>query len=139
MKPPIPANLNEAVDTLLANMTPQQQADYAKVPEDHLGSYFHFGGGMVMRNNWDLWRGKTPISKWLRAHRIYHGDDCSAVIYKALWRRLRGLSIGDDWLAKEAAFYEQFWNHSGLTWDQKPLDRQPRLTLSGKPIVPHAP
>ncbi len=118
---PIPTTLDEAVDQIVASMTADDQARYRDEPEDYPGVRFHFSGAMAMRNGWGLWHGATPISAWLRARRVFHGDDQSAVIYKALWRRLHGLPLDDAWLAKEAAHYESFWNRSGLTWDQQPI------------------
>jgi hypothetical protein len=117
----IPTTLDEAVDQLLAGMTEADKRAYRKGPEDDAGVILHHGLGMAMRNAWGLWHGETALSKWLRSKRIWHGDDCSATIYRALWRRLHDLPIDDAWLAGQAAFYEDFWKRSGLTWDMQPL------------------
>lgn len=118
--PPIPTTLDEAVDQILAHMTKTDKIAFAAEPEDHPGSCLHFSTGMALRNEWGLWHGKTPISKWLRAHRIVHGDDQSAVIFKALWCRLQTPPRILD-IAAEAEHYAAFWARSGLTWDMKPI------------------
>ncbi len=118
---PIPTTLDEVVDQIIAGMTDQQKADYAREPEARAGAGYHHGFGTGLRNELGLWHGRTRISKWFRARRIVHADDASGTIFKALWRKLHDLPIDDEWVAKEAAFYERFWAKSGLTWDQKPI------------------
>lgn len=117
----IPTTLNEAVDQILAGMSAADRAAYAKEPEDFPGIRFHFSGGMAIRNGWDLWRQVSPLAKWFVAHRLIHADDRSAVIFKALWRRIHGLPLSEEWLAAEAAHYEAFWRESGLTWDMEDI------------------
>ncbi len=119
----IPTTLDEAVDQILASMSAAERAAYAKEPEDYPGIRFHFSGGMAMRNDWGLWHHETPISKWLLSRRIFHGDDASCTIFRALWRRIHGLPLSEEWLAAEAAHYEAFWRDSaGLTWDMQPIE-----------------
>lgn len=112
----IPSTLDEAVDQILAGMTQEEKDAYAREP-----STYHHGGGTAMRNDWGLWFGDTPISAYLRAHRVFHGDDQSSVIFKAVWNRLNGFSTD---LAAEAAYYEAYWKGCGLTWDQQPIPGQ---------------
>ncbi len=117
---PIPRTLEEAVEQIIrdrmgrANAQPVEKLTAGGLAE-------HFYGGMAMRNDWGLWHGETPISAFLRAHRVYHGDDQSQVIQQAVQRRLCDLPIDDAWLAERAAFYERWWAKVGLTWDQKPI------------------
>ncbi len=120
-KDPTLTPLEEAVNQLRHEMTTDEEIAFSREPKDYPGVRFHFTSGMAMRNEWGLWHGKTPLSKWLRAHGVFHGDDQSAVIYKALWRRLNGLALSEEWLADEAERYALFWARSGLTWDQKPI------------------
>ena len=125
----VPSTLNEAVDQLLSQMTEADKQAYRKEPADYPAIAGHFLAGMAMRNAWGLWFGKTGISRFLRKHRIVHGDDQSCTIYRALWRRLHDLPIDDAWLAGQAAFYEKFWRESGLTWDMKPIagHKEPKI------------
>ncbi len=128
---PIPTTLDEAVDQLVATMSDEQRTAYAATDE-HFPGRGGFGSGMAMRNDWGLWHHETPISKWLLARRIYHGDDASLVIYRAVWRRLHQLPIDDTWMAEQAAYYEAFWRDSaGLTWDMQPIPgRAPRESMT---------
>lgn len=116
----IPTTLTEAVDQLIAQMDDDTKARARAEPADAPFAAIHHGCGTAMRNDWGLWHGETGISRWLREHRIVHGDDQSQTIYTALWRRLHDLPIDDAWLAEQAAFYEHHWAQHGLTWDQKP-------------------
>ena len=117
----ITTTLDEAVGQLMAQMTEADKRTYRKGPEADAGALLPHGPGTAMRNAWGLWHGKTALSKWLRSKRIWHGDDASCTIYRALWRRLHGLPIDDAWLAEQAASYEKFWRQSGLTWDMQPI------------------
>lgn len=121
MTQPIPTTLDEAVDQLVAGMTEDDKTRYRAEREDYPGIRFHFSSGMAMRNGWGLWHGETGISRWLRERRIVHGDDQSATIYHALWRRLHGLPIDEAWVAEQAAYYEAYWARHGLTWDMQPI------------------
>jgi hypothetical protein len=120
--PAIPETLEEAVDQIVSVMDETTKVQWRAAKSPEFTSNFHFGGGMSMRNGWGLWHHKTPLSRWLLERRIFHGDDASQVIFNAVWRRLKGLSIDDAWLAERAAFYEDYWARTaGLTWDQKPI------------------
>ncbi len=120
-KPRIPSTLDEAVDQIVASMSAAERVAYAKTDSEFPGQG-GFGSGMNMRNGWGLWHHETPISKWLLARRIFHGDDASLVIFRAVWRRLHKLPIGDAWMAEQAAYYETFWRETaGLSWDMQPI------------------
>ncbi len=118
---PIPTTLDEAVDQIVASMDGETKAGWRTQGVDACIGPIHHWGGMALRNDWGLWHGTTGISQWLRAQRVFHGDDASAVIFEAVWRRLRDLPIDDAWVAERAAYYETFWAKSGLTWDQQPI------------------
>lgn len=122
MSEPIPTTLDEAVDQILAGMSAADKVAYAKEREHYPGVRFHFSGGMAMRNDWGLWHHETVLAKWLLARRLFHGDDRSAIVFKALWRRIHGLPLSEEWLATEAAHYETFWRETaGLSWDMQPI------------------
>ncbi len=121
VKPIIPNDLEQAVAELRKHMTTSDEIAFSRAHEDGASAMLHFNGGMALRNAWGLWQNETPIARWLQERKIVHGDDRSCVIYTALWRKLNGLIIDDEWIATQAAFYERFWNQSGLTWDMKPL------------------
>ena len=121
-----PETLDEAVDQLLSQMSESDKQAYRREDPDHPGSRFHFGGGMAMRNRWSLWDHDTPLSQWFLSHGIFHGDDRSAVIFKALYCRLTDTPFD---IAKEAAFYEAFWAKSGGSESTVVITRQPNGRL----------
>lgn len=110
--------LENLIDEILSKMTEEDMSRFAKEPEDHPGVRFHFTGGMAMRNEFRLWQNDTPLTMWFSSHGIFHGDDRSATIYKALWCRLnqRYFSITD-----EAEHFRAFWARSGHNPDGSPM------------------
>ncbi|MFC1479537.1 DUF6794 domain-containing protein [Planctomycetota bacterium] len=76
-----PQTLEEAVSLLVDLLTEEQREALKTVPEEELSSY-HFGMGMLIRNNFGLWNGNL----------IEYGDtpdDVSAVIVRKAWEKLR--------------------------------------------------
>lgn len=138
----IPTTLDQAVDLILAQMTEEEKADYRLEPEDHPGARFHHFGGMAMRNDWRLWEKTGPLNEWFRSHGVWHGDDKSGLIFKALWCRLNGRELD---IAAEAAHYAQFWRETaGLDFDgmqisgidpPKQLGVLVRLSKAGRAII----
>ena len=106
-----PTTLDDAVNELILGMSLEELAAFAKENPDHPGSSRHFGHGMWLRNNWDLWNRETPtdLVKWFRSNGLWHADDFSAIIYKALYCRLTNTPFD---IKAEAAYYERFWRES---------------------------
>lgn len=48
--------------------------------EDEFSGKFHFGFGMWLRNNWDLWKG-SRLSKYFNSIGVYHPDDMTGIIF----------------------------------------------------------
>lgn len=101
----IPATLDEAVDHLLARMTEEDKTCFLS----HSDAFFHHGSGTAMRNEWLLWDESSPLSIWFSDRHIFHADDRSSVIYKALRARLNEETID---IEKEAVYYLRFWQES---------------------------
>jgi hypothetical protein len=120
--PAVPDTLTEAVELILHSTPPKDLTAFAHEDGDCPGSSFHFSGGMAMRNDWGLWHGTSGVSRYLRENRIFHGDDQSATIFKAVWCRLNGVKLD---LPAEARKFEEHWNRQGLTWDMKPMEGHP--------------
>ncbi len=118
MTPPIPATLDEAVDYLLRHVPPDLLARFKDETRQGCIIGFSWLGGMNMRNAWGLWHGSTPLSKQLRAAGILHGDDASAIIFRALWSRLNSVPFD---LATEAAYYKAWWAKRGCNPDGSPI------------------
>ena len=64
---------------------------------------------------------RTPLDETvdeiLSKYNIMHGDDRSAIIFKALWCRLNDKPIR---IEEEAAFYIRYWADKGLNPDGSP-------------------
>lgn len=101
-------------------MSDEDKVVFMAEPEDHPGSRFHFTGGMAMRNDLGLWRNDTPLTQWMGRHGIWHADDRSAAIFKAMWCRLHGIVFD---VAAEAERNRVFWADSGCKPDGSPLVR----------------
>lgn len=114
--PPIPETLDEAVDMIIATIPDDQKAAFAAGSDDL--RHFHHGWGTGLRNDWGLWFGLTPISRYLREHGLFHGDDQSGVIMEAVMARLKGEPFD---LAAKAAWYREWWAKRGQNPDGSPL------------------
>jgi hypothetical protein len=101
----IPTTLDEAVDHLLARMTEEDKACFLANSD----VAYHHGPGTAMRNGFGLWDESSPLSIWFSDRHLFHADDRSAVIYKALRARLKGETID---IEQEAAHYLRFWQES---------------------------
>ena len=68
----------------------------------------HFGFGMWMRNNWQLWGG-SRLSKYFNALEIYHPDDMSSIILQSYYRYLNNKEIK---LEEQVKYYQEYWEKS---------------------------
>jgi hypothetical protein len=73
--------------------------------EDEFGANAHFGFGMWMRNNWQLWGG-SRLSKYFNDLGIYHPDDMSGIILDSYHRYLTSKDIK---LEEQINFYQDYW------------------------------
>jgi len=73
--------------------------------EDEFSSNAHFGFGMWMRNNWQLWGG-SRLSKYFNGKGIYHPDDMSGIILDSYHRYLTGKDIN---LQDQINYYQTYW------------------------------
>lgn len=90
----MPLNFDEAVNYLVEQ----------KAPTDDPG--FHFSGGMSIRNNWGLWGNSTSIAKWFTEKKLFHGDDRSAILSKAVAAKIKNEPFDVD---EEIKFYQEWW------------------------------
>lgn len=107
--------LDELIDEIIGQMKPEDKEWFRKESKDHPGASLHFGPGMAMRNNLHLWEHKTPLTKWFCEQEIFHGDDRSGTIYKALWCRLNNKTLD---MKREAEFYKNHWAKCGILYSQ---------------------
>ena len=73
--------------------------------EDQFSAKAHFGFGMWMRNNWQLWGG-SRLSKYFNEMGIYHPDDMSGIILDSYHRYLTGKDI---LLENQIEYYQLYW------------------------------
>ena len=73
--------------------------------EDEFSANAHFGFGMWMRNNWQLWGG-SRLSKYFNDMEIYHPDDMSGIILDSYHRYLTGKETKID---EQVKYYQEYW------------------------------
>lgn len=107
----IPRNLEECY-VALNEMNIQDLDSWIKEEEDSALSGSHFGLGMWIRNNWDLWAvKKTPfweegLSGYFNNLGIHHPDDMSSIILTSYHRHMNGRDIRLD---EQIKVYQDFW------------------------------
>ena len=89
--------------------------ELAKAYPTGTGGYFHFSGGMAMRNGWGLWRKESPlVQEFIKLTGLFgHGDDISGSIQ----RGAEALNKGGDAMTAIRDYAEvcrSHWAHSGL-------------------------
>lgn len=98
----IPANLDEAVSLLESGLSTRDRKAIAESsPHD-----WHFSVGMHLRNTWKLWEPQSPLSLWFGKLGIYHADDMSGIIIKALKCKVDETEFD---LTEEVAYYKSYW------------------------------
>jgi len=118
----IPSNLDEAVSYIIQNNTPLDLTKFSKVEAEYAGVSSNFLRGMAMRNAWKLWEKEGGLNTWFRTNGIWHGDDKSSIVYKAVWCKLNNAPFD---IVEERRFYSLFWAASGLDFDGEPLTLTP--------------
>jgi hypothetical protein len=73
--------------------------------EDEFSARVHFGFGMWMRNNWQLWGG-SRLSKYFNDLGVNHPDDMSGIILDSYHRYLNQKEIKLD---EQVLFYKNYW------------------------------
>jgi hypothetical protein len=61
---------------------------------------YHFGLGLWIRSNWDLWGGSS-LAKWFNDQGIAHPDNMSGIILDSFWRHLQNAPMQIDDLIKK--------------------------------------
>jgi len=84
---PIPRTVDEAVEQLIAELSPEDLDQILRTPEEKVIGKLHFSLGMGIRNAWRLWGGVNwPL---LLSCRTASAEECSARILERLWVRVR--------------------------------------------------
>lgn len=85
--PDWPLTVDQAVDRILARLTPAEKQQIRQIP-DHDLDLLHFGLGTTIRNKCGLWAGNTALLAACGSPDL-HPDVASGVIVRAVWERLR--------------------------------------------------
>ena len=86
-----PKIVQDIADRVLTNMSEKDKETFKCMVEDDL-SVLHFGLGMYIRNNFDLWSGNDKLLKLYNADNMYSSknpDDISMEIIKVAWEKLQ--------------------------------------------------
>lgn len=114
----IPKDLGDAADQLAEFFRAENQLQSFKdMPLDDCAGAYHHSIGAFMRNEWGLWGSETRISKHLESFGIYHADDKSATIFRALWHRENGRLYR---IREDVEMYRAHWAQFGLGPDGAP-------------------
>lgn len=87
-----PKNLEEAITQLDLMLEDEEKRMIIKVSEDEFLMNSHFGLGIWIRNNWDIWKGGELVNSLTRdidPPYFYHEDDLSSRILSAYYRHLK--------------------------------------------------
>jgi hypothetical protein len=106
----IPKNLEEALSQIDFYVSDSLKLEIKKKSESDFISETHFGLGIGMRNNWNLWKG-SDLSKYFNSIEIFHPDDMSAIILTSYYRKLNGKDIN---LEEQIIGYKEYWKQVDL-------------------------
>ncbi len=95
----IPMNLDDSFKQIDSFWDDSTKIEVKEWTEGEFIGKAHFGFGLWMRNNWQLWRG-SRLSKYFNANGVYHPDDMSGIILRGYYRYLKGEGIELDELMK---------------------------------------
>jgi hypothetical protein len=101
----IPKDLEECFKQIDSFWDDSTKVKVKQWTEDEFSANAHFGFGMWMRNNWQLWGG-SRLSKYFNNLGIYHPDDISGIILDSYHRYLTGKEIK---LEEQIKFYQDYW------------------------------
>lgn len=107
--------LETTIKVLIAGTNTEALNYFKRLEENSIPPHF---SGMALRNNLNLWKSTGPLNVWFREHGVWHGDDKSAILYRALWCKLNGISFNID---EESRYYKLYWARWDLGFDSKKL------------------
>ena len=102
-----PTNLDEAI-AWLENEMKEELDGFKELDEDSALILVHMGLGVVVRNKLGLWQ-ENKLTKHFSTIGIFHPDDMSSVMFKALHRKLNNRTLD---LVAEAQMYKEHWENA---------------------------
>ena len=101
----IPADLDDCFTQIDGFWNDSTKTEVKSWSEDEFIANTHFGLGMWMRNNWQLWGG-SRLSKYFNELGIFHPDDMSSIILTGYHRYLNGEEIK---LQQQIDYHKAYW------------------------------
>ena len=101
----IPINLEDCFIQINSLLNDSIKSEIKNQTEDEFTTNSHFGLGMWMRNNWQLWGG-SRLSKYFNQLGISHPDDMSGIILSSYYRNHTGMDINLD---EQIEYYITYW------------------------------
>ena len=104
----IPKDLEDCFTQINSFWSDSTKTKVKNWSEEEFSTNAHFGFGMWMRNNWQLW-GSSRLSKYFNELEIYHPDDMSGIILGSYHRHLNDKEIK---LEEQIQHYQEYWEKS---------------------------
>ena len=102
----LPKDLDDALTFLNCTWSKEDKDSFKIEPERQAVVSLHFGTGLVIRNGWDLWKGKSELVDFFNSIGIFHPDDISSIILTSFHRYLNGKEID---LPGQVKYYQDYW------------------------------
>ncbi|NDJ00080.1 hypothetical protein GWA97_13400 [Flavobacterium sp. LaA7.5] len=100
----IPKDLKDCFIQINKSISDSTKVEITNWEEKEM-SRLHFGFGMWMRNNWQLWGG-SRLSNYFNEMEIYHPDDMSGIILTSYHRDLNKKDLKLD---EQIKYYVNYW------------------------------
>lgn len=107
----IPKDINDCFTQLNIILDPIDLKEFKNLPEDEVSGQSHFGIGLWIRNNWNLWGG-SRLSFYFNSLGIKHPDDMSGIVLNSYHRFLNNRDID---LNGQISHYQQYWKNQKNT------------------------
>ncbi|SFS81716.1 DUF6794 domain-containing protein [Lutibacter maritimus] len=116
----IPKNLDDAILEVDKFYSDSLKTEIKKLNESEFVGDYHFGTGLWIRNNWNLWSG-SRLGRFFKRNGIKHPDDMSSIILVSYHRKLTGKEIE---FKTQVAEYKQSWRESKKMYDLAKLPKK---------------
>ena len=104
----IPKDIDDCIKQINKLLNDSTKLGVTRMTENEFSSSTHFGLGLWMRNNWQLWGG-SRLSKYFNELGIFHPDDMSGIIIDSYYRHLNKKDIKLD---EQIQYYKDYWEKS---------------------------
>lgn len=123
----LPRTLDGTIAYLIEQNDPEVLRRFAAASQrDSYQELGHFAG-MGLRNGLGLWEREQPLVQWFRSHGLWHADDFSGILIRALWLKLQ-TPPQEISMAEERAYYTAYWARKGIGFDGVPIPGHPGET-----------